>query len=115
MQYSLYIKTDFGVPCCTVAFEYHEREELFRNIQITNLAPDIEYRVDTYFPVKKVMIIEAVDLFNSGQDDDYASDISISIPSKNKMNCQQINQCLKLHWNLQTIENNGTYELTQYV
>lgn len=114
MQYYLYIKTDFGVPCCIVTFDYDENDETFRNIKIINLAYDIEYTVDIYFPIEKVMIIEAIDLFGTGEDDDYACDISISIPSNNKMNCQQVNRQLNMYWNLKTIDNNGTYELTEY-
>ncbi len=113
MQYSLYVKTDFGVPCCTVEFDYEEKDKRFKNVKITNLASDIEYRVDTYFPIKGVLIIEAIDLYGSGEQDDYASDISISIPCRDKMNCQQINRYLNLYWNLKTIDNNGTYELTE--
>lgn len=114
MLYSLYIKTDFGVPCCTISFEYDETDMYFRNIQIKNLAPDIEYRVDTYYPVKNMMKVEAIDLFNTGAEDDYTSDILIRIPTKNKINCQQAFEHIGMFWNLQTIDNNGTYELTNF-
>jgi hypothetical protein len=114
MQYSLYIKTDFDVPCCTVSFEYNEKDEIFKNIKIIDLASDIEYKVDTYFPIEKVMIIQAIDLFGTGEEDDYACDISISISPNNKMNCKQVNQQLNIYWNLKTIDNNGIYELTEY-
>jgi hypothetical protein len=114
MQYSLFVKTDFGVPSCTIDFIYEEKEKIFRNIKITNLAADIEYRVDNYFPVVGMMKVQAIDLFNTGVDDDYASDILIRIPEPNKINCQQAFDCIGMFWNLQTIENNGTYELTEY-
>ena len=114
MRYSLYIKTDFEVPCCTIEFDYEEEEARFRNIHIVNLASDIEYRVDDYFPVIGIMRVEAIDLFNTGFDDDYASDILIRIPEKNKINCQQAFQLAGMFWNLQTIDNNGTYVLTNY-
>jgi hypothetical protein len=125
MQYSLLVKTDFGVPSCRVEFQYDEKETRFTNIKITNLAADIEYRVDDYFPIKSTMRVEALDLFNTGADDDYASDIYIKISKDNKIICQQ---CLvsndiinsqesfdnaTKYWNLQLVENSGTYELVE--
>ena len=114
MQYFLFVKTDFGIPSCTIDFTYEEKDAQFRNIKITNLAADIEYRVDTYFPIVGIMKIMAIDLFNTGESDDYASDILIRIPEKNKINCQQAFEHIGMFWNLQTIENGGTYELTNY-
>lgn len=114
MQYSLLVKTDFGVPSCTIDFIYEEKDARFTNIKIINLAADIEYRVDTYFPVLGIMKVEAIDLFNTGEPDDYTSDILIRIPEKNKINCQQAFDHLGMFWNLQTIENTNTYELIEY-
>lgn len=126
MQYSLLVKTDFGVPSCRIEFLYDEKENRFTNIKITNLASDIEYRVDDYFPVSKYMKIEALDLFNTGVDDDYASDIYIKISKDNKLVCQQslvsnnlINSQESFdnatkYWNLQLVDNHGTYELVEY-
>ena len=126
MQFSLLVKTDFGVPSCRIEFLYDEKESRFTDIKITNLAADIEYRVDSYFPIKNTMKVEAIDLFDSGAEDDYASDIHIKISEDNKLICQQslvsndlINSQESFdnatkYWNLQLVENHGTYELVEY-
>ena len=114
MQYSIFVKTDFDVPSCIIDFLYDEKEARFTNINIINLAADIEYIVDTYYPVKEIMKVKAIDLFNTGEDDDYASDILIVITDSNKINCQQVQERVAMYWNLKTIENRGTYELTEY-
>ncbi len=111
-HYSLFVKTDFGVPSCTVDFDYEFAEKRFTNIKVVNLAADISYVVDTYFPVKGTMLLQANNTFNnSGIDDDYASDISITILQENKMICCQI--LGKKSWNLETVDNGGTYELVE--
>ena len=114
MHYSLFVKTDFGVPCFNIDFDYDEKDARFTNIVIVNLADDIHYRVDTYFPVKGIMKIEAEDLFNTGVMDYYACDVYIRIPEPDKINCQQAFELDGLFWNLQTVDNGGTYELIEY-
>ncbi len=111
-HYSLFVKTDFGVPSCTVDFDYEIKEKRFTNIKVVNLAADISYVVDTYFPVKGTLLLQANNTFNnSGIDDDYASDITITILQENKITCCQI--LAKKSWNLETVDNGGTYELVE--
>lgn len=115
MQYSLLVKTDFGVLSCKIEFLYDENESRFTDIKIANLAADIEYRVDQYFPIKNSMKIEGIDLFNSSAEDPYASDIYINISKDNKIICMQGFNYSHIYWNSMTIENDGTYELTENV
>lgn len=114
MHYSLFVKTDFSVPCFTIDFDYDDKDTRFTNIVIVNLAADIHYRVDNYFPIRGILKVEAEDLFNTGVMDYYTSDVLIRIPQPGKINCQQAFELDGLFWNLQTIDNNGTYELTEY-